>query len=104
MVWGSSFFVSAVSGGEIHDAEHRAAARRHNPDLDGGSVGGAGQVGRGLVRHPQKARYGLRLRPHFLVRIGAIQQHHRLVVLVDRGDHATNICTQSHVCVSPGVG
>src|SRR5436309_418239 len=30
------------------------------------------------------------------MRSGAVEQHHGLIVAVDRGDHAANVCAQSH--------
>ena len=86
---------------EIDDAEHAPAARRHDAEINGGAILGAGKIGRRLIRHPDEARHRLRVRPHLLVRVGAVQQHHRLVLAIDRGDHAANVCAQGHGCVSP---
>jgi len=38
---------------KIDDAKDRAAARRHDADIDRGPVGTAGKVGGRLIRDPQ---------------------------------------------------
>src|SRR5438309_5872056 len=71
---------------KLDDAKHRSAAWRHDTDVDRRTVGAAGEVGRRLISHPQQARDGLRLRTHLFMRSGAVEQHHGLVVAVDRSD------------------
>src|SRR5262249_13539872 len=97
MVLGSSVLVSAVSGGKstMRNTEPprggmmpmSIAARSAVPERE---------VGRRLICHPQQPRDGLGLRANLLMWSSAVEQHHGLVVAVDRGDHAANVCAQSH--------
>src|SRR5262249_30288303 len=56
-------------------------------------------VGRCLVGHPDQTRGDAAVRPHDLVRIGAVEQHHRLAVLVDGGDDAADVLAERHAIV-----
>src|SRR5690349_19102234 len=82
---------------EVDDAKYRAAGRRRDAHLARRAVLRPAHVGRGLVRDPQQVRHRA-VRPRLGVRIGAVEQHHRLAVLVDRGDDAADILAGRHVC------
>src|SRR5262252_4621741 len=72
---------------------------RNTEPLCRGTVRGAGDVRWGLIGHPDEARGHAAVRAHDLVRVGAIEQHHGLAVVVDRGDDAADVLAERHACI-----
>src|SRR5262249_26292098 len=58
-------------------------------------------VGRRLVGRPDETRRHAAVGAHHLVRVGAVEQHHRLAVLVDGGDNAADVFAERHEQESP---
>jgi len=98
MALGSSFSHLGRFRRKIDDAEDGAAARRHDADVDRGTILAAAEIGRRAIRH-HNTRDTVCAYAALLVRIGAVRSPPPVPCYRAWVDHAANVCTQSHDCV-----